>query len=204
MLRRERKNEDLPVDDEHAEMRRVHGWLDDNSKMASDGSVNTAEPSAAMVPRSASDSATYVKTDNEIRAAGFLEAHDADPSGSNSSVTGGSEKGQPFSQLQLADDEGDAEEWLDEDPSSSDAGLGTHAVAEEDVSFSDLEDDDTCVTLSAAKVEGLGPSIAQLKTVKASSEPHISHRAGVEKPDRLESDDWLTVNEEDLASADSS
>ncbi|KAJ7558638.1 hypothetical protein O6H91_04G049500 [Diphasiastrum complanatum] len=104
------------------------------------------------------------------------------------------------------DDEAEADEWLDDEQSNPDATVGTtHAVGtkeDEDISFSDLEDEDGgtdhIAESSASLVTPCTQHIA-LGTTEGSEQDPI-----LQKSERAESNDWLTVDEEDVASTGSS
>ncbi|EFJ19895.1 hypothetical protein SELMODRAFT_152998 [Selaginella moellendorffii] len=98
-------------------------------------------------------------------------------------------------------EENEADEWLDEEATGSNAGNTNKEISaagndEDDVSFSDLEDDhDDGRIQRAAKAQGW----VELDT-KAKSEEEIDEECA-KKHERMGSNDWLTVDKEDAGNS---
>ncbi|CAM6085180.1 unnamed protein product [Calypogeia fissa] len=128
-----------------------------------------------------------------------------------------------FSMLHLAD-ETETDEWPDEEPSSKqhdigdpDSRLDTSNLGDEDVSFSDLEEDDSSdkatfvndgMSLSSPKSPGSvvldsAPAI-QLVAKETSSPTTQGDGTPRKSSERGEFNDWFKVDQDDVASAGSS
>lgn len=155
----------------------------------------------------------------------------------NKNVLSGTVK---LSDLKYQEEE-EVDDWLEEDPVGEDAPVCTTARLgdEEDVSFSDLEDEDDNVQTTTTRAKessdssskgskgwvqlNKGSSCAECsvsynsegedtlqRPMNPKSDAHIlrsgeeSTEQCVKKPDNGESSDWLTVDEDDVVSADSS
>ncbi|GLJ43343.1 hypothetical protein SUGI_0900310 [Cryptomeria japonica] len=167
------------------------------------------------------------------------QVHNEEPLIQNKTVLSGTVK---LSEYKYEDEEEEVDDWLEEEPTGMDVPVTTRSGLEneEDVSFSDLEDEDdanmqtTSLNVkesfhSSSKAtkgwvqldkttnyvegstshnssgEGASPSHS-----KSILDLHISHsretssERHAKKPGSGESNDWLTVEEDDIISADSS
>ncbi|KAG6550098.1 hypothetical protein Mapa_008054 [Marchantia paleacea] len=124
-----------------------------------------------------------------------------------------------FPALILEDDEAEVDEWLDDEPSTKQhAAAGGQSQTDlgnmdEDVSFSDFEDDDP-----SQKVAGVNESSTSLnrevvnstitpeakRIVVSSVREEKGDGTQAKNSDRGDSDDWLTVDQEDVVSTSSS
>lgn len=122
------------------------------------------------------------------------------------------------------EDETEVDEWPDEDPSSKehetgdpDSRLDTSTLGDEDVSFSDLEEDDSSdkatfinegTSLSSPKSPASGvldsPSAIPLVPRETSSPMTQGDGTPRKSSERGEFNDWFKVDQDDVASSGSS
>ncbi|BBN19271.1 hypothetical protein MPTK1_8g09240 [Marchantia polymorpha subsp. ruderalis] len=124
-----------------------------------------------------------------------------------------------FPALILEDDEAEVDEWLDDEPSTK-----QHVVAggqsqsdlgnmDEDVSFSDFEDDDPSQKVAGVtelstslnrEVVNSTTTLEAKRIVISSVKEEKGDGSQAKSSDRGDSDDWLTVDQEDVVSTSSS
>ncbi|KAH9297295.1 hypothetical protein KI387_028977 [Taxus chinensis] len=182
------------------------------------------------------------QTDEQTTQRGISsdQVHSEEPLIQNKNVLSGTVK---LSEYNYEDEEEEVDDWLEEEPAGMDVPVRTRAGLEneDDVSFSDLEDeDDINVQATSSNVKesfhssskgtkgwvqlekstdfiGVGSS-SHYSSAEGPSTSHSRSSADVLilhgreasaerqtiKPDSGESNDWLTVEEDDIVSADSS
>ncbi|KAL2609285.1 hypothetical protein R1flu_027858 [Riccia fluitans] len=124
-----------------------------------------------------------------------------------------------FPMLNLEDDEAEVDEWLDDEPSiRQDAAVDGKKQADlgnmdEDVSFSDFEDDDTSQKVSGVKEPSMsfnskavdGSTVPEAKRISVSpGREEKGDGSQTRNSDKGDSDDWLTVDQDDVVSTSSS
>lgn len=98
-------------------------------------------------------------------------------------------------------DEDDADDWLKEESSEYGGGSGTaiNIENEEDVSFSDLEEDDDDATASSKKVSYSSDRDTRDWVQLSRSSGDSSKKVIPQNPETKETNDWLDVDDIDVA-----